>query len=156
MVPDTHFSPVNVQFFSSNHWCINLVDEKIEGTTSLPLVRSNPEKPDPKSGALQLEWNLDGTFLITRFGRQSRLAFTYTYLKIALQKMHLRVFTSIHFLDQLSLLTLAFDQCYYTANQFFRHGGILSGREASFCVAERERFILGMHTGMMKERNMLN
>lgn len=34
----------------------------------LPLVRSDASKPHPRSGLVQLEWNLDGTFLLARFG----------------------------------------------------------------------------------------
>jgi len=36
--------------------------------TSLPLTRPNPDKPDPKSGAIQLEWNVNGSLLLARFG----------------------------------------------------------------------------------------
>lgn len=46
-------------------------DDRVQSAASVPLVRTNPEKPDPKSGAVQLEWNLDGTLLMARFGTSS-------------------------------------------------------------------------------------
>jgi len=39
----------------------------VDGAAPVPLVRANPEKSDPKSGAVQLEWNVNGTLLMARF-----------------------------------------------------------------------------------------
>ena len=45
------------------------LDDRVQSAASVPMRRTNPEKPDPKSGAVQLEWNLNGTLLMARFGR---------------------------------------------------------------------------------------
>ncbi|KIJ45121.1 hypothetical protein M422DRAFT_207343 [Sphaerobolus stellatus SS14] len=41
--------------------------DKLQNITSIAFIRTSPEKPDPKSGVIQLEWNVDGTLLLTRF-----------------------------------------------------------------------------------------
>jgi hypothetical protein len=45
----------------------------VDSTVSVPLVRTNPEKSDPKSGAVQLEWNVNGTLLMARFGARQQV-----------------------------------------------------------------------------------
>jgi len=41
--------------------------DRVQTAVSIPLIRTHPEKPNPKSGAIQLEWNLDGSLLLARF-----------------------------------------------------------------------------------------
>jgi hypothetical protein len=47
---------------------IECSDERPQGTQVLPLTRIDQTKPNPKSGAVQLEWNNTGDLLLVRFG----------------------------------------------------------------------------------------
>ncbi|GJJ08763.1 hypothetical protein Clacol_002982 [Clathrus columnatus] len=60
-------------------WLESGLVDKVEGPSSVPLVRPNPEKPDPKSGALQLDWNIDGTLLMARFENAPTTVHIYTF-----------------------------------------------------------------------------
>ncbi len=42
--------------------------DKVVGSLSVPSVRPDPAKPNPKLGIIQLEWNADGTCLLVRSG----------------------------------------------------------------------------------------
>ncbi|KAG8896531.1 hypothetical protein FRB99_008852 [Tulasnella sp. 403] len=44
-------------------------DDRItpQAGSPLPLIRPDPNKPNAKSGLVQLEWNIDGTLLMARF-----------------------------------------------------------------------------------------
>jgi WD40 repeat protein len=42
--------------------------ERLQGPQTISLQRTDPTKPNPKSGAVQLEWNKTGTLLLVRFG----------------------------------------------------------------------------------------
>lgn len=46
------------------------LDDRVHAYQSspVPLIRVDATKPHPKSGLVQLEWNLDGTLLMARFG----------------------------------------------------------------------------------------
>ncbi|KAF8585584.1 YVTN repeat-like/Quino protein amine dehydrogenase [Ramaria rubella] len=55
--------------------------DRVQTATSIPLVRTNPEKPDPKSGAIQLEWNVDGSFLMVRFENAPTALHIYDFPK---------------------------------------------------------------------------
>jgi WD40 repeat protein len=41
--------------------------ERLQGPQTISLQRTDPTKPNPKSGAVQLEWNKTGTLLLVRF-----------------------------------------------------------------------------------------
>ncbi|KAG2154719.1 WD repeat-containing protein 8 [Suillus clintonianus] len=41
--------------------------ERLQGPQIISLQRTDPTKPNPKSGAVQLEWNKTGTLLLVRF-----------------------------------------------------------------------------------------
>ncbi|KAG0696051.1 WD repeat-containing protein 8 [Suillus ampliporus] len=41
--------------------------ERLQGPQTISLPRTDPTKPNPKSGAVQLEWNKTGTLLLVRF-----------------------------------------------------------------------------------------
>ncbi|OAX44364.1 WD repeat-containing protein 8 [Rhizopogon vinicolor AM-OR11-026] len=41
--------------------------ERLQGLQTISLQRTDPTKPNPKSGAVQLEWNKTGTLLLVRF-----------------------------------------------------------------------------------------
>ncbi|KAG1875623.1 WD repeat-containing protein 8 [Suillus subalutaceus] len=41
--------------------------ERLQGPQTISLQRTDPTKPSPKSGAVQLEWNKTGTLLLVRF-----------------------------------------------------------------------------------------
>ncbi|KAG2369449.1 WD repeat-containing protein 8 [Suillus spraguei] len=43
------------------------LDERLQGPQTISLQRADPTKPNPKSGAVQLEWNKTGTLLLVRF-----------------------------------------------------------------------------------------
>ena len=44
-------------------------DDHIDGPHVLSsTTRSDPTKPNPKSGVVQMEWNLTGNLLLIRFG----------------------------------------------------------------------------------------
>lgn len=45
-----------------------LKDERSYGSQSLNTLRVDLTKPHPKSGLVQLDWNLTGTLLLARFG----------------------------------------------------------------------------------------
>ncbi|KAF7347943.1 WD repeat-containing protein WRAP73 [Mycena venus] len=42
-------------------------DERLQGPHSIALQRTDQTKPNPKSGAVQLEWNKSGSLLLIRF-----------------------------------------------------------------------------------------
>jgi len=44
------------------------VDDHINGPHVLSTIRPDPTKPNPKSGVVQMEWNLTGNLLLVRFG----------------------------------------------------------------------------------------
>lgn len=46
-------------------------DERLEGPQTLSLLKTDLSKPNPKSGAVQLEWNKTGTLLLVRYGNDS-------------------------------------------------------------------------------------
>lgn len=41
--------------------------ERLQGPQTISLQRTDPTKPNPKSGVVQLEWNKTGTLLLVRF-----------------------------------------------------------------------------------------
>lgn len=43
-------------------------DDHINGPHVLSTIRADPTKPNPKSGVVQMEWNLTGNLLLIRFG----------------------------------------------------------------------------------------
>ena len=43
-------------------------DDHINGPHVLSTIRADPTKPNPKSGVVQMEWNLTGNLLLVRFG----------------------------------------------------------------------------------------
>jgi hypothetical protein len=56
-----------------------LLDERLRGQQVLPTTRTDPTKPNPKSGTVQLDWNKDGSYLLARFGTLT----CWPYLHIA-------------------------------------------------------------------------
>ncbi|KAF8508111.1 WD repeat-containing protein 8 [Gautieria morchelliformis] len=53
--------------------------DRVQGVASVSLIRTNPEKPDPRSGAVQLEWNVDGTLLMARFENAPTALHVYAF-----------------------------------------------------------------------------
>jgi len=47
-------------------------DDRLQGPQILSPIRADPTKPNPKSGVVQLEWNLTGSLLLARFGEPPR------------------------------------------------------------------------------------
>lgn len=43
-------------------------DDHIKGPHMLSTIRADPTKSNPKSGVVQMEWNLTGNLLLVRFG----------------------------------------------------------------------------------------
>ncbi|GLB36033.1 putative WD40 repeats [Lyophyllum shimeji] len=41
--------------------------ERLQGPHTIPIVRGDPTKPNPKSGIVQLDWNNNGSLLCVRF-----------------------------------------------------------------------------------------
>lgn len=64
-----HFAPLVV----NND---NNLDERSRGPQPINVHRVDPTKPNPKSGAAQLDWNKTGTLLLVRFGMLSSYALT--------------------------------------------------------------------------------
>lgn len=62
------FSPVYLISLRQN--IVNIwTDERLRGPLTVNVPRIDPAKPNPKSGAAQLEWNKTGTLLLVRFGK---------------------------------------------------------------------------------------
>lgn len=45
-------------------------DDKLVGSQTIDLTKGDQSKPNPKSGAVQLEWNKTGSLLLVRFGKK--------------------------------------------------------------------------------------
>lgn len=43
-------------------------DERLDGPQTISLIKADLSKPNPRSGAVQLEWNKPGTLLLVRYG----------------------------------------------------------------------------------------
>lgn len=43
-------------------------DERLDGPQTISLIKPDLSKPNPRSGAVQLEWNKTGTLLLVRYG----------------------------------------------------------------------------------------
>lgn len=52
----------------------SLQDERLQGSQTLNTSRVDLTKPHPKSGVVQLDWNLTGNLLLARFGMFSDLS----------------------------------------------------------------------------------
>ncbi|KAG8948606.1 hypothetical protein FRC04_009509 [Tulasnella sp. 424] len=50
-------------------------------SSPVPLIRVDATKPHPKSGLVQLEWNLDGTLLMARFEQAPTAIHVYSFPK---------------------------------------------------------------------------
>ncbi|KAF9480086.1 WD repeat-containing protein 8 [Pholiota conissans] len=53
--------------------------DRLHGPQILSGIRADPTKPNPKSGLLQLEWNLTGTLLLARFESIPTAAFLFEF-----------------------------------------------------------------------------
>lgn len=51
-----------------NDYC---TDERLDGPQTISLTKADLSKPNPKSGAMQLEWNKTGTLLLVRYGNDA-------------------------------------------------------------------------------------
>lgn len=47
-------------------------DERLDGPQTISLIKPDLSKPNPRSGAVQLEWNKTGTLLLVRYGDNGR------------------------------------------------------------------------------------
>ena len=45
-------------------------DERLDGPQTIGLLKADLSKPNPKCGAVQLEWNKTGTLLLVRYGNK--------------------------------------------------------------------------------------
>ncbi|KAH7912567.1 WD repeat-containing protein 8 [Hygrophoropsis aurantiaca] len=53
--------------------------ERIQGPQTISLLRADPGKPNPKSGAVQLSWNQTGTYLLVRFENIPTMVHIYDF-----------------------------------------------------------------------------
>lgn len=72
------------------------VDDPINGPHVLSTIRADPTKPNPKSGVVQMEWNLTGNLLLIRFG-------------VFYQVLSLRSFLSMSTLDNIPSTVYIFE-----------------------------------------------
>lgn len=56
-----------------------LVDDHINGPHVLTTIRADPTKPNPKSGVVQMEWNLTGSLLLVRFDNIPSAVFIFEF-----------------------------------------------------------------------------
>jgi hypothetical protein len=100
-------------------------DERLHGPQSINMTRTDISKPNPKTGAVQLEWNKTGSLLLVRFGEAFRLPLFNLILRSSEQKtsQQLSTFTLFH-----QLLRHSTRNCVvfsYIRSRFCMLGGIL-------------------------------
>lgn len=135
-------------------YCINFLsaDERLQGAQSISLIRTDLSKPNPKTGAVQLEWNKTGTLLLVRFGKvispnRSRMCCLPGFSP---QKTYQPLCTSTPFHlppNHLPPSSAAF--CCITSLCYTR-GGIRCVRVAWQCAAGPGAFIHGATSGLMR------
>lgn len=56
-----------------------LTYERPQGTQTVPMIRADASKAYPKSGLVQLEWNVNGSLLLTRYESSPTALFIYSF-----------------------------------------------------------------------------
>ncbi|PPQ81698.1 hypothetical protein CVT26_007771 [Gymnopilus dilepis] len=62
--------------FLSCNW---IVDDRLQGPQVLGTIRADPTKPNPKSGVVQMDWNLTGSLLLVRFESIPNAVFLFDF-----------------------------------------------------------------------------